>query len=762
MDALFQFLFKYKVFLFQKGKLTFESPLSAWIWLALALGCASGAFLLYRSQVLPVNWKYLFSRRQLPLLLSRSFIFLLILTILFCPSLHVATLLPRENVAAILLDDSKSMAIQDAVGRTRIEALKAFLDPSQGSFLSDLEKKFRTRLFRFSRGSQKIDSPQELTAQGTGTGLESSLDDVLKELDAAPLASIVVFTDGADNLSKNLLAVLNKLQTKKIAVNVCAIGSPQIEKDIEVVQASAPQTVLPESITTAAVSLRSNGYAGKNVVLEVREHGKLVQSKAVTLTRNNDVQTVELNIASKGKGVKSYTVSVAAQPEESIRLNNSQNLLLNIEDSRPKILYLDGTPRWEFKFIREAIDSDKNLQLMTLLRTSGNKFYRQGVESEDNLAAGFPTTKEDLFEYKALILGSIEASFFSNEQLSMIGDFVSERGGGFMMLGGKKSFDEGKYSNTPVADLLPVVLGQSQAGRSLILEPVKVRLTPYGHSHLVTRLVIDENENERRWNSLPQLEEYNLITNVKPGATALATAADSRRSVVLLATHRYGRGRALALMTSNSWAWQMEMPHQDDSHEVFWRQAFRWLVGSAPDQVSLDLDSNVVPEGEAVGLNVEVNDPTFTRLNDAAVVASITWPSGKATELPLRWTAQKDGIYKGQFNPTEKGTYRARVTATQQGREIGKSERFFVVTDSNLEFFNAGQNKDLLQRIATETGGRYYTLSNAKQMPEEMTYVERPNSVPQILPLWDMPILFMLLCTLLIFEWAWRKREGLA
>jgi hypothetical protein len=102
------------------------------------------------------------------------------------------------------------------------------------------------------------------------------------------------------------------------------------------------------------------------------------------------------------------------------------------------------------------------------------------------------------------------------------------------------------------------------------------------------------------------------------------------------------------------------------------------------------------------------------------------------------------------------------VTAVQHGREIGRSERFFIVTDSNLEFFNAGQNKDLLQRIAAETGGRYYTLANARQMPEEMTYLERPNSVPQILPLWDMPILFILLSTLLVFEWAWRKREGLA
>jgi uncharacterized membrane protein len=670
--------------------------------------------------------------------------------------------LPRENLAAILLDDSKSMTIKDAGGRTRIEALKAFLDPAQGNFLAEVEKKFRTRLFRFSRNAEKLDSAQTLQTQGTGTSLEAALDDVLKELDAAPLASIVVFTDGADNVSKNLLSVLTKLQTRKISVNVCAIGSPEIEKDIEVLQASAPQTVLPESITTAAVSLRSNGYAGKNIILEVREHGKLVQSKPVTLTRNNDVQTVELNIASKGKGLKSYTVSVTPQTDEPIQLNNSQNLLLDIQDARPKILYIDGTPRWEFKFIREAIQPDKNLQLMTLLRTSGNKFYRQGVESEDNLAAGFPTTKQDLFQYKGLILGSIEASFFSGEQLTMISDFVSERGGGFMMLGGSKSFDEGKYVSTPVADLLPVVLGQSQSGKSFVPEPVRFRLTPYGRSHLVTRLVVEEAGNEKRWNSLPQLEDYNVISNVKPGATALAVGGDARRNLVLLATHRYGRGRALALMTSNSWAWQMGMTHEDDSHEVFWRQALRWLVGSAPDQVSLELDPSVIPQEETVSLNVEVNDPAFTKLNDAAVVASITSPAGKMSEVALRWTVQKDGIYSGQFKPTDNGIYRIQVTATRQGQEIGRSERFFIVTDSNREFFNAGQNKELLQRIATETGGRYYTLANAGQIPEEMTYVERSNSIPQVLPLWDMPVLFIALCTLLIIEWTWRKHQGLA
>ena len=762
MDAAFQFLFKYKPFLFQKGKLSFENALTPTTLLIVILACSFGAFFFYAWRGSKPSWRELLSRERLPLSVSRSFIFVLILVILFRPSLHVSTLLPRENIAAILLDDSKSMTIQDASGQSRLAAMKGFLEARQGHFMAEVEKKFRTRLFRFSRSSEKLDSPQSLKAEGSGTSLESALNGVLTELEAAPLASIVVFTDGADNVSRNLLGVLNKLQTKKIAVNICALGSPQIEKDIEVIQASAPQTVLPESITTAVVSLKSNGFAGKNIVLEVREHGKLVQSKPVTLTRDNDVQTVELNIASKGKGLKSYTVSVNPQPNEPIPQNNNQRLLLNIEDSRPRILYLEGTPRWEFKFIREATEPDKNLQLLTLLRTSGNKFYRQGIENEDNLAAGFPTTKEDLFQYKGLMIGSIEASFFSADQLKMIADFVSERGGGLMMLGGKKSFDEGKYGGTPLADSLPVVLGQTAPGKSFLLEPVKFRLTPYGQSHLVTRLVIEEKENEKRWTSLPPLEDYNLISHVKPGATALAVGGDSGRNMVLLATHRYGRGRALALMTANSWAWQMQMPHEDDSHEVFWRQALRWLVGSAPDQVTLELGSPVVPMEETVSLNVEVNDPAFTRLNDASVIANITSPSGKSTELPLRWIVQKDGMYSAQFKPAEKGTYRVQVTATRQGNEIGKSERFFEVTDSNLEFFNAGQNRELLQRIATETGGRYYTLANAQQIPEEMTYVERSNSIPQILPLWDMPIFFILLCTLLIIEWTWRKRKGLA
>ena len=372
----------------------------------------------------------------------------------------------------------------------------------------------------------------------------------------------------------------------------------------------------------------------------------------------DETQLVELNLAPKGKGLKSYTVSVAAQPGEVITLNNSQELLLNVEDSKPKILYLEGTPRWEFKFIREALQPDKNLQLLSLLRTSGNKFYRQGIENEDNLSSGFPSSKEELFQYKGLIIGSIEASFFTAEQLKLIGDFVSERGGGLMMLGGRHSFDAGNYGNTSVADLLPVNLGQRPAGSSFVLAPVKFRLSSYGKTHLVTRLVVDEHENEKRWNGLPEIGEFNWITSTKPGATVLASGAGSYSNAVLLALHRYGRGRVMAFMAASSWRWQMEMPHEDDSHEIFWRQALRWLVSSSPDPVSLELDRSVYEQDDIVNLTVEVNDPSFTRLNDAEVIASVTSPDKRITDVPLKWIVRKDGLYTGEWRPTTKGIYR--------------------------------------------------------------------------------------------------------
>src|SRR5262249_6381893 len=152
--------------------------------------------------------------------------------------------------------------------------------------------------------------------------------------------------------------------------------------------------------------------------------------------------------------------------------------------------------------------------------------------------------------------------------------------------------------------------------------------------------------------------------------------------------------------------------------------------------------------------SVEVNDASFNRVNDAEVIATITSPAGKSVDLPLTWLTGKDGLYNGRWRPVERGTYAVEVRANSQGKENGRTVQFFRVGESNLEFYAACQNKALLTRIASQTNGKYYTLADLKSLPEEMTYLEQPNSIPQALPLWDMPALLFLVCLTLIAEWT--------
>ena len=180
----------------------------------------------------------------------------------------------------------------------------------------------------------------------------------------------------------------------------------------------------------------------------------------------------------------------------------------------------------------------------SLLRSSQNKYYRQGIANETTLADGFPKKKEDLFAYSGIVLGSIESTFFNQaDQLEMIVDFVKERGGGFLMLGGKNSFSAGRYQNTPIADILPVELLPDRA--LPVIDKVKLELTDYGRTHNLMRLSGDPATNNKIWAQLPPLEDFNRVGDVKPGGVVLARGEpeNSSGNPILLAYQRYGRGR---------------------------------------------------------------------------------------------------------------------------------------------------------------------------------------------------------------------------
>ncbi len=753
MDRLFESLFKYRFFLFREGDLTFDSPVSAW-WLLPALALAGAlACWVYRrrSSGNQARW-----RRGL-LIALRALALILLLVLLFRPSLQVSTHLPRKSRIALLIDASRSMTLPHDSGRSRWEAALGWLDPGAGSVLAYLEERFQLQVFRFDRGIREIQPGSSLPPTGTGTSIEAALSAVRKHRgEGQPLAGVVLLSDGADNLSRQLPQVLERFRRERIPVHTVAAGRESLGKDIQVSQVTFTPRILPGSSTRGVVSLTSVGYPGRRVSVEVRESGTLVASQPVTLNGSDTSQFVELSLKPEGTGLKHYTVSVAPQPGEAVQRNNRRHLLLHVEDSRPRILYLEGTPRWEFKFIRRALREDRNLQLVTLLRTSDNKFYHQGLEGEDTLAAGFPQTPDQLYPYKGLILGSIEAGFFTPSQQEMIVDFVGERGGGFMMLGGRSAFDAGGYAGTAIAEMLPVHLGDQDPESSYVTDWLNFDPTAYGRQHPALQLASDPAANLRRWRSLPPISAYNRISRAKPGAAVLARGG---RGAILLAAHRFGSGRAIAFMPATSWHWQMGLAHTDQTHATLWRQLLRWLVASSSDPLQVTFDREIYQGEDAVGIEVAVKDAFFNPAGDREVEATIASPGAATARLAL---SRNGGGYAGRFQPRERGIHQVSVKASRTGTDAASAEAYFLVTRTHGEFFDAEANPRFLRRIARETGGRHYTLENASELPEEIPYADSPNSVLQVLPLWDMPFLFMLLGALLCSEWFLRKRWGRA
>ncbi|MFN8008202.1 MAG: vWA domain-containing protein [Terriglobia bacterium] len=409
MDFLFRLFFKYPWSDYRHGHLGFGTTHRTVFFLGLGLLCLAAAYLGYRKKTLPESQRWPFPTKRAILISLRALALGLILFALARPVLSVKTLAPKENIVVLLIDDSRSMNIQDEQSHSRLEAVKSFL--KQSPFLGDLGDRFRLRLRRFSDDVDHIDALETLTAEGRLTSLSTALGQVLNEFGSDPLAAVVLFTDGADNGSRPFASTLQQYQAKQIPLYVCGLGQKAMHRDVEISPILPVRKALPESIVSTDVTVWSNGYEGRTTDLELRENGRLILTKPIQLLGHEQSQLVPLNFAVHGQGFRQYTISVRALPDEENGENNSFSFLVDLDSSHSRILYLEGTPRWEFKFIHQAIDQDNSLQLVSLLRTSGNKFYRQGIESESTLASGFPTLREELFKYKALLLGSIESSF---------------------------------------------------------------------------------------------------------------------------------------------------------------------------------------------------------------------------------------------------------------------------------------------------------------------------------------------------------------
>lgn len=756
-ESLFAFFFKYRPFIFQQGEFRLSSSSSINIAIAATAIAALFTVVTYRSVR---GHTRLVDRAALTLL--RLGTLGVILFCLFRPVLILRAAVPQQNFLGILFDDSRSMRVSDQDGQPRSAFVNSAFGP-ESSVLKALSDRYALRYFRFSSSTDRVGAARELTFSGTQTRIGDALQRAREEFAGLPLAGLVVVSDGADTAEATIEESLLALRAGQVPVFSVGVGRETIGRDIQIGRVNTPRSVLKGSNLEVDVIITQTGFGGLTVPLNVEDSGRILSTQQVDLQGDGEPVTVRMHFSATEPGARVLRFRIPPQEGEEIPQNNVREVLLQVIDRREKILYFEGEPRFEVKFIRRAVADDKNLQLVVLQRTAENKYMRLEVDSPDELVAGFPKTRDELFSYRGLMLGSIEASAFTGDQLRMIADFADRRGGGLMMIGGRRAFSEGGYQGTPVADALPVVL-ESKAPEGTLLR-LHVRPTPAGVGHAVTQIGKTERESADRWGDLPEVTTVNPLRQVKPGATTLLMGTDeTRREQVVLASQRYGRGKVLAFSVQDSQIWQMhaQIAVEDMTHETYWRQLLRWLVDSVPDPVELTTAPDRVEPGERVTLTADVSDSSYVEVNDAGVTASVTGPSGAVIDVPMQWTGERNGEYRGTFAPSEEGVYQARVDASKPGTTLGTATGHVRVAPSDSEYFDAAMRAPLLRRIAQETGGRFYTTQTVTSMPEDVKYTGRGVTTIEERDLWDMPALLMVLLALVLGEWSYRRVRHLA
>ena len=787
---MFEFLFKYSRETFARSEFLFASgwPVSLLVALIVVAAVAVGVSLVRNRHDL--SWLKLGVIGALELALVAT-----LLVMLWRPALLTQTLREGQNTVAILLDTSASMSYGEGE-RSRLQLAVAALEDET---LPELESRFAVELLGFAGQSFSLPSLEEVPVPGPRTDIGQALLNVERGSSAGALAAIVLVSDGGDNSGDLDPARIAEIASFGVPVHTLGVGREVLEEDLELEDVQ----IAPQSSAGATVSAQVSIRHGQGALaqLKVYDGDAILASEAIQLPDEPGVTTRWIELEVGEAGIRDLRFAIDAIPGETNLINNVQRRPLEVPERRRSVFYFEGEPRWEYKFIRRAFDEESSVRIATLIRTTPNKDYRQGLSSGEELEDGFPTEAADLFAYDAIIVGSLEAAALTEEEQQLLYDFVSERGGSLLMLGGPRGLADGGWGATRVGEVLPADLPLSEE-RTFVraaefAEPFAV--LPADTPSLITRLDADDEANAEIWENLPALENLQLIRpeSVKRGADVLLSADYRDETWPLLIRHRFGQGTAYILATAGTWRWQMLLEHTDMKHETFWRQLVQALTASVPEPVTLSTERVYYGDESAVTFRADVRDKEYAPATDATVSLQVDYPGGAIETLTMEAVPGVPGRYESTIDAVPTGIYRVVAEATMAGttdadattdaeapnpeapnaespnaevttdgaaaveaESLGRSRLAIRREDGISEHFQVQQNRALLERLAAATGGRYFTLDEASEIPEAVQFSDAGIVERRLLELWNMPFFFLLLVVLKSGEWLLRLFWG--
>ncbi len=714
---------------------------------------------------------------------------------------------PGANLFLLLTDNSQSMTIRDRGSQiSRGDEVRNELTTDPSPWQIRLEQSFDVRRYAFDSRIRSVSVFQELEFDGQASSLNATLRMIGERFRGRPIAGVLLFTDG--NTTDGPDGLTNALDLPPIYPVVC--GGDEPARDLGIAAVAVSQTAFEDAPVTIRADVQALGFAREPVVAQLLdESGMKLVEETQQAGEPGQPLTFRFRLQPKVPGVSFYKLRVssakelgqfddAARATEATVENNQRTVVVDRGRGPHHVLYVSGRPNWEFKFLRRALDEDQQVRLVGMIRVASREpkfsfragsgdatnplfrgfknekgddterydqpvLVRLNTLDESELRDGFPRTREDLYAYHAVIIDDLEAAFFTHEQMALLRRFVSERGGGFLMLGGQESFRQGKYERTPVEELLPVYLDRPPESRPG--QDVRLKLSREGWLEPWVRLRSNEPDENHRIGQMPEFQSLNRVRAVKPGASVLANVvADDGAMHPAMVAQRFGQGRSAAILIGDMWRWGMRQDPEDRDLEKSWRQTVRWLVSDVPERVEVRVEPSPDAPSELVKITTRVRNEVYEPQDNATVTATVRAPNGQTVRIEAEPSLNEAGTYQAVYAPRQSGAYRAEVTVSDdQGRTTGSpgTTAGWASDPAADEFRLITPNRKLLEDLAAKTGGEMVSLDQLESFAASLPSRQAPITEQWTYPLWHRASVFLFAVACLIGEWGLRRWKGL-
>lgn len=727
--------------------------------------------------------------RRWALLGLRAALGLLLLGLLLRPALVLQVEGAVRQTLALLLDSSASMNLRDprpaaadaaraaalldrplppGAPPSRVELGRAALTHRGFDLLPRLARDFDLRAFRFDAALHELavggtnPAParlaEELAAAWSAdvprTSVGGALREALDRQRGRPVGGLVLFTDGLDNTGPDPRAAAALAAEAGVPLYLVGFGLPA-PRDLILAALDAQDLAFARDEVAVRATVRAQGLAGETALVRLYVDGTAVDERPAPLAA--DAETiVTLRFTPPAAGDFELRVEVEPRADEILAENNARRQRLRVTDEKIRVLFLEQSPRWEFRYLQTLLLRDPHVELKCVLFDADPAIARA---PDSPYLPGFPARRDDLLRFDLVVFGDVDPRNFTPVQLENLADFVSRYGGSLVMVAGRR-FSPAAYADSALAGLLPVVPGPGEtAGEAEdFTTPVPLALTAAGRASPLLRLVDDDDEaNAEKWAALPPLYWIAPVAAAKPGAQVLVTGGGGDAPTPVIALQTYGAGQAMFIGTDNTWRWRRN--EGEAFHIAFWgrviqRLALQHLLGGGRRQ-QVTLDRAEAAPGEPVAVTARLFDEAFEPLTDDAAAVTLEPRGGpdaaRPLVVPLRAVPGQPGVFQGEFPAPAPGPWRA---SAGEGGEGGAD---LEVVEAAFEAGATGLDEALLRELAAVTGGAYLREDEVARLPDlARARAPRVRSTVDV-DLWASPLWFLLIVLFAGTEWALRR-----